>query len=200
MNVADPIHSKRNRSLTWRLAVVAIAMFGFGYLLVPFYYLMCEIAGVGGRTADAVAAAPTTVDSSRRVTVEFVASVNQYAPWEFRPETAVLDVEPGRLYDVKFLARNLTSRHITGQAVPSVAPGQSARFLKKTECFCFRSQEFAPAESRDLTVKFYLDPALPRYVDRMTLSYTMFVKPREDENPDQTKASGAAISKARFRG
>ncbi len=33
------------------------------------------------------------------------------------------------------------------------------------------------ADQRDLAVQFYLDPALPSYVDRLTLSYTMFVKP-----------------------
>lgn len=168
---------QRNRSLTIRLAVLAVAMFGFGFLLVPFYYLVCEITGIGGRTSEAVAAAPTVVDASRRVTVEFVATVNQYAPWEFRPETTVLEVEPGRLYDVAFFARNLTNRALTGQAVPSVAPGEGAKYLKKTDCFCFRSQTFGPAEQRDLTVQFYLDPALPKYVDRITLSYTMFVKP-----------------------
>ncbi len=176
-------NGQNNRRLTLRLAAAAVAMFGFGYLLVPFYYLMCEVVGIGGRPADTVAAAPAAVATSRRVTVEFTATVNAYAPWEFRPETAVLEVEPGRLYNVKFRARNLTDQPLTGQAIPSVAPGQGARYLKKTECFCFRAQEFAPAESRDLTVQFYLDPALPEYLDRLTLSYTMFVKPQQVAAP-----------------
>ena len=166
-----------NRSLTLRLAALALAMFGFGFLLVPLYYVLCDITGIGGRTSEAVAAQPTEVAAGRRVMVEFAASVNEYAPWEFRPEVTTLEVEPGRLYEVSFLARNLTGQPLTGQAIPSVAPGQSAKYLKKTECFCFRAQEFAPAETRHLTVQFYLDPALPRYVDRLTLSYTMFVKP-----------------------
>ncbi len=176
MNDAAPTRPG-NRSLTLRLAALAIAMFGFGYLLVPFYYVMCDVLGIGGRPNTVAAAAPVAVDASRTVAVEFVASVNEYAPWEFRPETAILEVQPGRLYDVKFLARNLTDRHLTGQAVPSIAPGEGARYLKKTECFCFRAQEFEPGESRDLAVQFYLDPKLPKYVDRLTLSYTMFVKP-----------------------
>ena len=167
-----------NGSLTLRLAALAVAMFGFGYLLVPFYYLMCEVIGIGGRPNSVAVAAPLVRDASRRVTVEFVAAVNEYAPWEFRPETATLEVEPGQLYDVKFFARNLTTRHLVGQAVPSIAPGEGARYFRKTECFCFRAQEFEPAESRDLAVQFFLDPALPKYVDRVTLSYTMFVKPQ----------------------
>lgn len=167
---------RSNGSLALRLVALALGMFGFGFLLVPLYDVLCDITGIGGRTSDAIAAAPTTTDVSRRVTVEFVASVNEHAPWEFRPRTATLEVEPGKLYDVTFFARNLTSRRLTGQAIPSVAPGAGAKYLKKTECFCFRSQEFAPAEARDLAVRFYLDPALPKYVDRLTLSYTMFEK------------------------
>jgi cytochrome c oxidase assembly protein subunit 11 len=174
-----------NRGLTLRLVALAVGMFGFGFLLVPFYYLVCDITGIGGRTADTAAAAPIAADESRQITVEFVAAVNQYAPWEFRPRTASLQVQPGRLYQATFLARNLSARHITGQAIPSVAPGQGAKYLKKTECFCFRSQAFGPEETRDLTVQFYLDPALPEYVDRLTLSYTMFVQP-EDETRGQT--------------
>ena len=174
----EPVR-RSHLSLTLRLAALAVAMFGFGFLLVPFYYLVCEITGIGGRPSAVAAEAPLTEDVSRRITVEFVALVNEYAPWEFRPETTVLEVEPGRLYDVKFFARNLTDRHLIGQAVPSIAPAEGAKYFRKTECFCFRAQEFEAAESRDLAVQFYLDPALPKYVDRVTLSYTMFVKPEK---------------------
>ena len=178
MDPAEPFR-RSNRSLTLRLAALAVAMFGFGFLLVPLYDLICDITGIGGRTSDAVAAAPTVVDEDRRVTVEFVATTNDSAPWEFRPATATLVVEPGKLYDATFLARNLTKTAITGQAIPSVAPGEGAKYLKKTECFCFQSQEFGPSESRDLKVRFYLDPALPEFVDRITLSYTMYLKPKD---------------------
>jgi cytochrome c oxidase assembly protein subunit 11 len=185
--LAEPVKRSHGR-LTFRLAFMAVAMFGFGFLLVPFYYLLCDITGIGGRPNAVAAAAPVALDEHRRVAVEFVAMVNEYAPWEFRPETASIEVEPGKLYDVQFLARNLTNRHLVGQAVPSIAPGEGARYFKKTECFCFQAQEFAPAESRDLKVQFYLDPALPKYVDRITLSYTMYVKPQA------APASGASSS------
>jgi cytochrome c oxidase assembly protein subunit 11 len=190
----EPVPHRRHRSLVLRLGALALAMFGFGFLMVPLYDVLCDITGIGGRTADTVAAAPVAADTDRRITVEFVASVNEYAPWEFRPEVASLSVEPGRLYDVAFLARNLTDRHLTGQAVPSVAPGRGARYLKKTECFCFRAQAFGPAESRQLGVQFYVDPALPEYVDRLTLSYTMFVQPGQDAAP---AAQDITVSQAR---
>lgn len=178
MSLVTEPSRRSNRSLTLRLAALAVAMFGFGFLLVPIYGLFCDITGIGGRTAEAAAALPTRAVINRHVTVEFVASVNEYAPWEFAPTTSVLEVEPGRLYSATFMARNLSNQHLTGQAIPSVAPGQGAKYLKKTECFCFKSQDFEPMESRELTVQFYLDPALPEYVDRLTLSYTMFIVPR----------------------
>ncbi len=183
---------RSNRSLTLRLAALAAAMFGFGFLLVPFYDLLCEITGIGGRTAETAAPMPAAADENRLVTIEFVAGVNEYAPWEFRPAVGKLEAQPGKLYMAKFIARNLTDRALTGQAIPSVAPGQGAKYLKKTDCFCFRSQDFAPAESRELIVQFYLDPALPEYVDRLTLSYTMFVMPA-------TAASSASAAAAADR-
>jgi cytochrome c oxidase assembly protein subunit 11 len=173
----EPRERLSNRSLTLRLAALALGMFGFGYLLVPLYDLLCEITGIGGRTSDTVAAMPQVLDEQRAVEVEFLATVNQYAPWEFRPEVAAITLHPGELATVKFKARNLTNRPLTGQAIPSVAPAIGAQYLKKTDCFCFREQDFAAEETRDLVVQFYVDPQLPTLVDRLTLSYTMFMKP-----------------------
>lgn len=177
MQAPEPVR-RSNVNLALRLVALAVGMFGFGFLLVPLYYLICDITGIGGRTSDAVAAMPVAqAEASRSVRIEFVATVNEYAPWEFAPTVESIDIRPGELQTVTFRARNLTQRTLTGQAIPSVAPGEGAKYLKKTDCFCFRSQDFAPAETRNLTVQFYLDPALPTYVDRLTLSYTMFVKP-----------------------
>ena len=41
-------------------------------------------------------------------------------------------------------ARNLTDGDMVGRAVPSIAPGEAAKYFKKTECFCFTAQEFGP--------------------------------------------------------
>lgn len=167
---------RRHRILVIKLLALAAAMFAFGFLLVPLYDAFCEITGLGGRTNTSAATVERhEVDQDRWITVEFVAAVNQQAPWEFRPAVASMQIHPGELYDTSFFARNLTKRRIIGQAVPSVAPGQAARYLQKTECFCFTSQEFAAEESRDMPLQFIVDPDLPTYIDRLTLSYTIFV-------------------------
>ena len=67
---------------------------------------------------------------------------------------------------------------VTGQAVPSIAPGVAAKHFQKTECFCFTSQDFAAEEARDMPLQFVVDPDLPEYIDRLTLSYTFFVSPQ----------------------
>lgn len=151
-------------------------MFAFGFLLVPLYEVMCKVLGIGGRT-NAVAATITESrpDVHRLITVEFVSALNEQAPWDFRPTVTSMQVHPGQLYDTAFFARNLTDGVLVGSAVPSVAPGEAAKYFVKTQCFCFTRQDFKPGEARDMGVQFTVDPGLPEYIDRITLSYTFFV-------------------------
>jgi cytochrome c oxidase assembly protein subunit 11 len=87
-------------------------------------------------------------------------------------------VHPGQVYETYFFARNQTGGQITGQAVPSVAPGLAAQHLKKIECFCFTEQAFGPNEGRDMGVTFLVDPEFPAHLETLTLSYTLFAVPK----------------------
>ena len=42
MSGSQPGQGESNRRLLLRLSVIAVAMFGFGYALVPFYYAICQ--------------------------------------------------------------------------------------------------------------------------------------------------------------
>ena len=167
---------RANRRLALKLCIVTIAMFGFGYALVPLYSLFCDITGFGGKTgrADAQIVAQSRVDTSRTVTVEFTGQAAMGLPWEFRPLQGRLRMHPGETKLVEFYARNHASKTITGQAVPSVAPNEAARFFKKVECFCFSRQVLDPAEARKMPVRFWLSEDLPSDVTVITLSYTFF--------------------------
>jgi cytochrome c oxidase assembly protein subunit 11 len=168
-------HTGRDRTLVGKLAVLTVGMFGFGYLLVPLYDVFCDITGLGGRTSNEAAVNVTVEpDLDRTVEVEFIASLNQGAPWEFRPMVSRMTVHPGQMYTTEFWARNLRDVDRVGQAVPSVAPGTAAKFFEKTECFCFERQEFAAGEGKPMPVTFIVDPELPAHVDTITLSYTFF--------------------------
>ncbi len=159
-----------------RLTATAAGMFAFGFALVPLYGALCDLTGFNGRTSGMVLAADVQErpDESREVTVEFVTTVNGGRPWKFVPTRQRLDVHPGRLYTVEFIAQNLQDHAVTAQAVPSVAPWNAAKHLKKTECFCFRQQAFAAGEEKRMPMRFMLDPELPADVDTVTLSYTYF--------------------------
>ncbi|MGY6587262.1 MAG: cytochrome c oxidase assembly protein [Wenzhouxiangella sp.] len=158
------------------LTLMALAMFGFGYLLVPLYDKFCEITGIGGRTGDAVVEATLTgeVDTSRLVTVHFDSNVNSALPWDFEPTERMMQVHPGKLYETMYIAHNRSNQPIVAQAVPSVAPGRASLFFNKTECFCFTEQLLEPGESRDMPVRFVVDPNLPARTDLVTLSYIIY--------------------------
>jgi len=158
-----------NFSLTAQLLVLVVAMFGFGFALVPLYDVFCQLLGINGKTDARAAEVVEAPDLSREIVVEFVTTINEQAPWEFRATVTEMRVHPGKLYNMTFFARNLTAQPLVGQAVPSVAPGQAAKYFRKTECFCFDQQNFSANEGRDMTVVFILDPELPQHVDRITL-------------------------------
>jgi cytochrome c oxidase assembly protein subunit 11 len=168
-----PDRVRENRALMRRLLVVVVAMFGFGFLLVPFYEKICEVTGIRNvGAADPVR--NTQVDTSRTVRLEFDANTRSL-PWTFRPLTPVVELHPGELRQVSYEVINNTDAPITGQAIPSYAPRHAAQYFKKLECFCFRQQTLAPGERREMPVILVIDPNLPDDIGDVTLSYTFFV-------------------------
>lgn len=165
-----------HRPLVVRLMAVVLGMFAFGYALVPLYEVFCEVTGVNGKTGrtTAQAVASARIDAGRIVKVQFVATVNNELPWRFEPIVKSVTVHPGALTEVEFLAENLSREERSGQAVPSVAPGEASRYFAKTECFCFTAQKLAGGEGRRMPVRFIVDTRLPAHIRELTLSYTFF--------------------------
>jgi len=158
--------------------MLAVGMFGFAFALVPLYNVFCEITGLNGRTSTQAALLEeiefATVPIDRTVTIGFLASAARGMPWEFRPVDNELVVRPGELNTATFYVRNRSHLTVTGQAVPSVTPGQAALYLKKIECFCFEQQELSPNEEMEMRVSFIIDADMPSDIGELTLSYTMF--------------------------
>ncbi len=163
-----------NGALTFRLFVLVVAMFGFGFALVPLYEVFCEITGFGGRTNTEAVAMEEAPDESRTVTVQFMSTMNEYAPWTLTPDVRSMEVQPGRLYVVTYTAVNLANEHKVGVSRPAVAPTVAASHFKKLECFCFEEQAFMANEERTLPMSFIVEPDLPGYVDTITLNYTFY--------------------------
>jgi cytochrome c oxidase assembly protein subunit 11 len=167
--------ARKHRRLITQLCVMTLGAFAFGFALVPLYDVLCKITGYGDqKELSRAAALPTETDTSRLITIEFVANLPTVGSWEFKPSVHSMQVQPGRLYETTFLAGNHTGHDSWAQAVPDVAPSQAAGFFRKTECFCFTPQQFKVGETRQMPVRFFVDPALPKHVDRITLAYTFY--------------------------
>lgn len=175
-------HWKRlNRALLWQLSAFVAGSFAFGWALIPLYDVLCEVTGIGTQKnlTTAAAATPLIVDTQRLVTVEFMTILPTVGNWEFEPEQASMQVHPGELYEAKFTAHNLTGHDTVAQAVASFAPSKASAWFHKTECFCFTPQSFLRGEQRVMPVRFFVDPDLPAYVDRLTLAYTFYDVPSQ---------------------
>jgi cytochrome c oxidase assembly protein subunit 11 len=166
---------KNSRRHVIALLALAAGMFGFAFALVPLYETFCELTGLNGRTAVRARAAESAVPGmDREVTIQFLAQAANGMPWEFRPVDKELRVRLGALNATRFYVRNRAATAVTGQAVPSVAPGRAAPYLQKVECFCFSQQRLDAGEETEMPVRFYVATDLPQQVHTLTLSYTFF--------------------------
>jgi len=177
-----------NRSMLLKLAAFAVVMFGFGFALVPFYKAICEAAGINLFVKPDAAPANTQVDESRWVTVEFDANIRGL-PFRFAPVERSRRVHPGELVHVSYEVRNDSAQPIAAQAIPSYGPKVASGYFRKLDCFCFSKQVLEPGETKVMPVVFVIDPALPKEVGTVTLSYTFFELNGAVEKP---KASGHA--------
>lgn len=186
-----PAAAPGNERLIRRLLLAVLVSFVFAFALVPLYNVLCAVTGFNGKTAGAGpvrdgfavgglqtvadrSAPANSVDVTRTVSVEFTGTVMPGLPWDMRPLTFKLDVHPGELQQVAYLVRNTSNREITGQAVPSVTPGQAAKYFDKIECFCFEQQTLGPGEAREMPLAFIVKSGVDRDITHITLSYAFF--------------------------
>jgi cytochrome c oxidase assembly protein subunit 11 len=140
-----------NRRLSVRLLVVALAMFGFGYTILPLFYdTVRDVTGLGGEPAASS------------------------LPWEVQPTVTEMRINPGRVYEATYFARNLSSNGTVGIAKPNINPGKAAVYFTSPECFCFSEQKFNGGERRELPLRFVVAAQLPPNVRTITLSYIFF--------------------------
>jgi cytochrome c oxidase assembly protein subunit 11 len=177
------MQNPHNSLMLKKLGVVALAMFGFGYALVPMYRAICEFTGINilalgesdtpsGQQAKSRVASNTQIDLSRTITVEF--DVNSRGPWLFKPERSSIAVHPGEMTTVMYEFQNVQNRVMSAQAIPSYAPKQAEAHFNKLECFCFNQYTLAPGEKKSWPVVFVIDDKISKDVNTITLSYTFF--------------------------
>lgn len=155
-----------------------LGMFVFAvWIMPPLYDAFCDITGINGKTRgkyEEYEAVPAVADTSRTVQVRFVANNKENMPWEFGPAEALMKVHPGEAIVTHFVAHNPTDKVMVAQAVPSMVPHNATDYFLKTECFCFNQQVLGPGESAELALKFVVDQEMPKKVNSIVLSYSLF--------------------------
>jgi len=157
------------------LVMIAIAMLGFSYALVPIYNIVCGKFAVNGKLGEPVTDMNMgEVDASRLVTMDFISTDYTHAPLEFRLMTPSVKVHPGENKTVDFLVTNHSDHLIRMRTMPSVTPGLAAKYFKRIECFCFHLQPIKSKESVTMSLYFYIDTHLPKKIHNITVSYALY--------------------------
>ncbi|MEY3884891.1 MAG: hypothetical protein RIS87_666 [Pseudomonadota bacterium] len=180
LNETDVLTAKqeidlKNKKLVRKLLWMVVGSLLFAFALVPLYDVLCTLTGLNGKTNNTAAVLSTAkVDETRWVNVQFTTNVMPGLGWNFYPKQASIKLHPGKIETVIFIAKNTTNEVVVGRAVPSITPGIAAANLKKIECFCFVNQSLKPGEEKEMPLRFFVSPELPRDVSDMTLSYAFF--------------------------
>lgn len=173
--MSETVKPRLKKHLTIMLAVI-VGMFAFCFALVPLYNVFCKVTGLNGKTA-ATAQTPIAtakVDTTRRVTVELLTTLNENISTEFAGKDKKMMLHPGEYVTTSYRVKNLTNKPMVVQAIPSVTPGLVAKHVNKIECFCFVHQPLKPLEEKEFRLVFTVDPAIPAQYQTLTLSYTLF--------------------------
>lgn len=176
---------RRDMIVAASCGVLVASMVGAAYAAVPFYNWFCRTTGFGGTTQVAEKAPDHILD--RMLTIRFDSNIAPGLPWKFEPEQNEIKVRIGEVATVKYKVVNQAAREITGQASYNVSPPQVGSYFNKINCFCFTEQTMKPGETREMTVVFYVDPAIVKDRDQtglntITLSYTFF-RTRDQARP-----------------
>ena len=171
----------------WTFAAIATALgtLALSFAAVPLYSMFCKATGYAGATREASAKAkPAVVDIPMEV--RFDTNVAPGVALEFSADQAKRTVKLGETALVFFRVRNTSSHVIHAAATYNVAPFKAGTYFTKLECFCFKPHDFAPGETAELPVVFYVDPRIAedrdtKELSQITLSYTYFASPAGGE-------------------
>jgi cytochrome c oxidase assembly protein subunit 11 len=168
---------RRNLRVAASSLVVAAAMVGGAFALVPYYDAFCRAIGIGGDPQIVAANATHAID--RPITVRFDANTDPQLAWRFKPSQPSVTTKLGETITIHYTATNIGDKPSTGTATFNVTPDKIGQYFNKIECFCFQEQTLAPGQTAELGVTFFVDPALVQdehtaEVKTITLSYTFF--------------------------
>lgn len=198
--VPPTLHDAETARRNLRVGVIAfmgaVFMLGLGYAAVPLYQMFCQVTGFGGTTqvaSESEAERAAANATGQTISIRFDASTASDMPWAFHPSQATDTVTIGERDIATYVARNHSSKPITGMATFNVTPEQAGKYFNKIQCFCFTEQTLAPGQEVTMPVLYYVDPAMlddpnMRGVEQITLSYT-FHRAADPVTPDLASAN-----------
>ena len=168
---------KKNTLTPLILAGIFVLMLGLSFAAVPLYDLFCRVTGFGGTTQISKEAPKIVLD--KKINVRLDTNVNSALDWKFEVDKKTIDVQPGKVYRIKFDVENNGDEASSAVASYNVSPSSFGAYFNKLGCFCFEKQTLNPGEKASYTLVFYLDPELvndPKTskVYDVTMSYTFF--------------------------
>lgn len=162
----------------WKIALIPLLMFGFGFALVPLYDVFCEVTGLNGKNYSVQSAQELEKKTEqaiiKTVDLRLTADAQSRDEFSFHPERNVIAIQSGKMIKTHYQLTNPTDQPITVRAVPSVAPGHWAKYLVKIECFCFDEQAVPPHGTVELPLQVTLSSGTPEEVNHLTLSYRIY--------------------------
>lgn len=181
MSRSDAVDSRTGRRNV-RSAVLAFSiaagMLALGFASVPLYNIFCRVTGFGGTTQQASAAQADGIQvSGKTISIRFDANTSPALPWRFKPDQVTQKIHIGERDMATFVAKNLSSKPVTGRASYNVTPVSAGAYFAKIQCFCFTEQRLEPGQEVHMPVLFYVDPAIlddpeTKDINEITLSYT----------------------------
>jgi cytochrome c oxidase assembly protein subunit 11 len=186
--MTDPAHGKkrlrRDVLIAAACGVLAAGMVGASFAAIPLYKIFCQVTGFAGTTQ--VARIAPKHELARELIIRFDSNVAPGLPWKFEPEQNEIKLHIGEVATVHYKVINEAARAITAQASYNVSPPTVGAYFDKINCFCFTQQTMKPGETREMTVVFYVDPAIVKDHDQdplntITLSYTFYRLPDQDQ-------------------
>jgi len=172
----------KNKRVVAVSGFIVIAMFGFGFALIPLYDVFCDVLGINGSyqaiedgTYDAGAESERAlrhgVDKSRTLTMQFLVTENEALDLEFRALTNKLTFNPGEVKEVNYYVKNRSDKAMVIQAIPDISPNIAKKYLAKIECFCFRQQTLKPGEEKKMPLRFVVNSVIPDNIPVLTITY-----------------------------
>ena len=129
---------KKNTLTPLILAGIFVFMLGLSFAAVPLYDLFCRVTGFGGTTQISKEAPNIVLD--KKINVRLDTNVNSALDWNFDVDQKTMDVQPGKVYRIKFEVENTGDEISSAVATYNVSPSSFGAYFNKLGCFCFEKQ------------------------------------------------------------